>query len=389
MKKLSIASIIVLLALPLFASPGRLYAQAGTDPLSVANAYLAAFNAGDLNAVLATFADDAVETDLTPGPGDTGVVRGKDQLRASYTEFLQAHPHVDLGTPQVAGDKVTGTYTLSADFLKQLGVDSISGPYEFVVQGGKIKSLTHSASPASLAKVEAALQALAFAMPYQWSLVHVVLIGEEKNPSGVKVSMNGQDYTKAPDGSSITTTGGGAFDPNAKQAVGSGTYTIKDASGAVKAQGTYDVTGFVSFQRLPGGFPPGFQVDAPPPPPGEIPSAGLLTVNIHTDTQGDSMLNVTCVLPTTPNPGETLKEGVTWTGGNFNFTEAMEEAPTGLEATIFFTKEPPLALPGMPTTGANSMLMLSGLLILAALGLLGLGLVLRRPRRLRSAKPNR
>src|SRR5439155_2959784 len=185
MKKLSIASIIVLLALPLLASPGRLYAQAGTDPLSVVNAYLAAVNAGDVNAVLATFADDGVETDLTPAPGDTGVVRGKDQLRASYTEFLQGHPHLDLGTPQVAGDKVTGTYTLSADFLKQLGVDSISGQYEFVVQGGKIKSLTHGTSPASLAKIGAAVQAVVLAMPYQWLLVHVDLIGEEKNPSGI------------------------------------------------------------------------------------------------------------------------------------------------------------------------------------------------------------
>src|SRR5207244_5778903 len=95
MKKLSIAGIIVLLALSLLASPAKLYAQSGTDPLSVANAYLAAVNAGDLNAVLATFADDGVETDLTPAPGDKGVVRGKDQLRASYTEFLQQHAHLD------------------------------------------------------------------------------------------------------------------------------------------------------------------------------------------------------------------------------------------------------------------------------------------------------
>ena len=158
---------------------------------------------------------------------------------------------------------------------------------------------------------------------------YVDLIGEAKNPRWIEVSLNGQDYTKAPDGSSIMTSGRGAFDPNAGQAIGWGTYTITDASGAVKAQGTWTVTGFVSFQRLPGGFPPGFQVRTPPPPPGRIPSAGILTIKVHTDTQGDGELTVTCVLPTTPNPGEPLKGGVTWTGGNFNFTQAMEEAPTG------------------------------------------------------------
>ena len=55
-------------ALALLAAPGRTYAQAG-DPAAVVRAGLDAFNAGNIDAVMAGYADNAVLTVNGGGPG--------------------------------------------------------------------------------------------------------------------------------------------------------------------------------------------------------------------------------------------------------------------------------------------------------------------------------
>jgi hypothetical protein len=55
----------------------------------------------------------------------------------------------------------------------------------------------------------------------------------------VRYHSDGQPFAKAPDGSSITMSGQGSWDPSSKRATGGGQYTIKDPSGAIKSQGAW------------------------------------------------------------------------------------------------------------------------------------------------------
>jgi hypothetical protein len=225
-------------------------------------------------------------------------------------------------------------------------------------------------------------------LSYTWFLVHV-----EPIEGGAKFSPTGQDLTKAPTGPSITVSGKGSFDPDTKQAQGGGQFTIMDAAGKVTSKGDWQVTGFVSWERLPGAFPPGFKMESSvPAPAGSVPSAGTLNVNVTVGQHGDTVLAVHCKLPTTP-PELHQEEGVTLIGGNFNFTEIVE----GSERTIFFVpaSAPAPAAPApapaapapaapapttLPTTGADdgAVTQLALILVALGLGLMGVGFVLRR-----------
>jgi hypothetical protein len=79
-------------------------------------------------------------------------------------------------------------------------------------------------------------------LPYTFFFTHYQLLGDPNNPEGVRYHSNGQPFAKAPDGSKITLSGQGGWDPHSKSARGGGQYTIKDASGEVKAEGSWQVT---------------------------------------------------------------------------------------------------------------------------------------------------
>ena len=82
--------ILVAAFVALFALPGALSAQAA-DPLSIANAWNDALNAGDIDTALSYLADDAVLTFIPPTPGTTGVLTGKEQIRGWYEAIVKAH----------------------------------------------------------------------------------------------------------------------------------------------------------------------------------------------------------------------------------------------------------------------------------------------------------
>src|ERR671932_65814 len=87
-------------------------------------------------------------------------------------------------------------------------------------------------------------------LPYTFFFTHYELLGDPNSPDGVRYHSNGQPFAKAPDGSKIALSGKGGWDPHSKSARGGGQYTIKDASGAVKSQGSWQVTDFISFEQL-------------------------------------------------------------------------------------------------------------------------------------------
>ena len=120
------------------------------DPVSVLKDYDAAWNAHDVEGVMAFFTDDAVVR-LEPAPPDEfgGGYGGKEQIRAGYVEPLMASFHVDSRDHQVAGhqeevgDRVIWIAVVSGDFFRQMGAETpVESPAEAIVQGDKIKFFT-------------------------------------------------------------------------------------------------------------------------------------------------------------------------------------------------------------------------------------------------------
>jgi len=134
-----------------------LYAQ-GSDPVAVVTARTDAINAGDVEAAIALFAEDAIYNLIPPPPGVPGTLTGREAIRARLAELVAQKAEYSLvETPQVAEDTVTALTRYSDDGLRSFGVDFIEGTEEFTVQDGKITSYTWTMTEESLAKLEAAL----------------------------------------------------------------------------------------------------------------------------------------------------------------------------------------------------------------------------------------
>jgi ketosteroid isomerase-like protein len=121
------------------------------DPVSVVKDYDAAWNAHDVEGVLAFFTDDA-EVRMEPAPPDDefgGVYSGKEQIRAGFVEPLMEGFYVDSSNHQVAGaqeglgERVIWTAMVSGEFFRQMGVEPpVESSAEAIVEGDKIKSFT-------------------------------------------------------------------------------------------------------------------------------------------------------------------------------------------------------------------------------------------------------
>ena len=120
------------------------------DPVAVIKDYDAAWNAHDVEGVMAFFTDDAVFR-MEPAPPDEfgGVYTGKEQIRAGVVEPLMAGFYVDSSDHQVVGhqeggvERVTWTAMVSGDFFEQMGAETpVKSTAEAVVEGDKIKSHT-------------------------------------------------------------------------------------------------------------------------------------------------------------------------------------------------------------------------------------------------------
>jgi len=128
------------------------------DSLSVVKDYDAAWNAHDVEGVMAFFTDDAVVR-MEPSPPDDefgGVYSGKEQIRAGFVEPLMAGFHVESRDHQLAGDqegvgeRVVWIAMVSGDLFEQMGVEPpVESSAEAIVEGEKIKSFsaTNPAAP--------------------------------------------------------------------------------------------------------------------------------------------------------------------------------------------------------------------------------------------------
>jgi hypothetical protein len=178
-------------------------------------------------------------------------------------------------------------------------------------------------------------------LPYTFFFTHYELLGDPNNPEGVRYHSNGQPFAKAPDGSKITLSGQGGWDPHSKSARGGGQYTIKDASGAVSSEGSWQVTDFVSFEQLDGwwGMGPEFKEEGWQGPPGSPSFSGFLKLNVHLENEGDGVLTAWCLMPDVPKPDDHKGDGISLTGDNFNFTD-FSDSEMSFEGVMFYSTDP-------------------------------------------------
>ena len=188
-------------------------------------------------------------------------------------------------------------------------------------------------------------------MPYTFFFTRYEMLGDPNNPHGVRYHNNGKPFAKAPDGSKVILTGRGKWNPKSKNAQGGGRYTIKAASGAVKAQGSWRVTDFSSFEQFGGwwGLGPDFKEKGWQGPPGSASFSGFLTLKVNLAGMGNGTLVAWCLMPEVlkrhphlANPDGHRGDGIALTGGKFNFTNFKENERGGppYDGLMFYSTDP-------------------------------------------------
>jgi hypothetical protein len=188
-------------------------------------------------------------------------------------------------------------------------------------------------------------------MPYTFFLTRYEMLGDPNNPSGVRYHNDGKPFAKAPDGSKVILTGKGGWNPKKDTAKGGGHYTIKDASGAVKAQGSWRVTDFRAFEYFSGwwGLGDDFKEKGWQGPPGSASFSGFLTLKVNLENQGEGTLVAWCLMPVAlkrhphvVNPDGHVSDGISLTGGKFNFKnfKPNERGGPPFDGLMFYSTDP-------------------------------------------------
>ena len=177
--------------------------------------------------------------------------------------------------------------------------------------------------------------------PYTFFFTHYEMLGDPNDPDGVRYHFDGEPFAKAPDGSKVTLSGQGGWDPYSQTARGGGQYTIEDASGEVTADGSWRVTDFVSFEQLDGwwGMGPEFKEEGWQGPPGSPSFSGFLTLKVSLEGRGDGVLTAWCLMPDVPKPDDHQGDGISLTGDNFKFTD-FSESEMSYEGVMLYAFDP-------------------------------------------------
>ncbi len=187
--------------------------------------------------------------------------------------------------------------------------------------------------------------------PYTFFFTRYEMLGDPNNPTGVRYHSDGKPFAKAPDGSKVILSGKGGWNPKSKTAEGGGRYTIKDASGAVTAQGSWRVIDFSSFEQFDGwwGMGPDFKEKGWQGPPGSASFSGFLTLKVNLRNQGNGTLVAWCLMPEVlkrhphlANPDGHVSDGISLTGGKFDFTDFREGEMAGppYQGVMFYSTDP-------------------------------------------------
>lgn len=115
-----------------------------------------ALNAGDLEGMLAFWADDAnfYIYGLPPNGGE--LVAGKEALRAEFASEIEAHQRLETEIRLVRGDIVTTREKTWHDFTRQLGVAPLEAAGVYQIADGKIANYAWTLTKESADRLKAA-----------------------------------------------------------------------------------------------------------------------------------------------------------------------------------------------------------------------------------------
>lgn len=128
-----------------------------TSSWEVVQDSLKPFHAGNHEAALAYWADDAVVRLIGVPPGEPDSYAGKDELRTWLESLSAIHFEIQEELIEVEGDTVTVRALSWSDPTRQLDVAPLEATEVYVVKNGKITSLTWTITSESLARLQAAL----------------------------------------------------------------------------------------------------------------------------------------------------------------------------------------------------------------------------------------
>jgi ketosteroid isomerase-like protein len=112
-------------------------ARAQADAAEVYQQFVAAFDRGDVDGALESFADDAVVGGM-PGCVPVDCV-GTDAIRNMVEFYVADHIHITVTNSEVSGNTATGSVELEEDILRAGGIERFLGLISVEVSGGKIR----------------------------------------------------------------------------------------------------------------------------------------------------------------------------------------------------------------------------------------------------------
>jgi hypothetical protein len=147
-----------------------------------------------------------------------------------------------------------------------------------------------------------------FALAAPASVNHTMYLFQLGHTGFVTLPDPGPDMSMAPNGSTVSMMGTGSFTAGPDKSVsGSGTYVIKDASGATLHQGSWTATqtlGFVNYGSGSVQGAPAFWY------------GGQATMMVNLSGAGSGVLNINCTLGTPPAGHNQDEEGIDLMLGN-------------------------------------------------------------------------
>lgn len=115
--------------------------------------------AGQIDATLAYFADDAVFKMVGMPPEIPDTYTGKQAIRAAFESWLPLHPRLQVEVLKVEGDTVTAQTLYWSDAMRAMGVAPLEGTDVYVVRDGLIVNETWTLTDESSSKLKAAFAA--------------------------------------------------------------------------------------------------------------------------------------------------------------------------------------------------------------------------------------
>ncbi len=152
------------------------------------------------------------------------------------------------------------------------------------------------------------------------------------------ISAGGHASAIAQNGQTISLTGSGTFVAGRKvgdgHVTGGGTWQTFDPAGTPTAQGTYQVTNFVSFEVAPGAAAAGLTDLIGDPATAR---AGLAFLTVRYSDGSTGVLTVSCRIPGPPAAPDTLFEGIRVSMGFIDYWNGTEPPapPANGNRTLF------------------------------------------------------